>query len=346
MPFNQPGNILISDQFNNRTLECDIRGRIVWSFGKGPNDFTADSILGVNDAERVGKLTLMTGTGIPPDTIPEAPAGAIDSRVIFVNEDGEIVWQYGQFGVTGSGPNLLNFPVQATFVPGKKHHTGRKSGCHCNKHHRHHHKAVFEGTVLITDQGNNRIIEVNERKKIVWEFSTGLSDPNSAERLRNGNTLIADEGNSRAIEVNKDGDIVRIFTAQGALGECAFASRLDDGHTLLTDASNNRIINVDRHDNIIWQYITNAEFNSIPNPNPSRGLRLRNRDTIISDQFNNRVIVINRTNTIVAYYGLPLADGSGTIGDNKGYDVNTTQLGLYAPYDAKVIGDYTGITPV
>ncbi len=43
-------------------------------------------------------------------------------------------------------------------------------------------------------------------------------------------------------------------------------------------------------------------------------------------------------------YGLPLA-GGGAIGNNVGYDLHTTQKGLYSPYDAKVVGDYTGLTP-
>ena len=46
--FNQPGNILISDQFNNRVIEIDKRGDIVWSWGLGPHDFSANSPLGVN----------------------------------------------------------------------------------------------------------------------------------------------------------------------------------------------------------------------------------------------------------------------------------------------------------
>jgi len=36
---------------------------------------------------------------------------------------------------------------------------------------------------------------------------------------------------------------------------------------------------------------------------------------------------------------------TGPIGTNVGHDLDTTQNGLYAPYDAKVIGDYTGLTP-
>ena len=65
--FNEAGDLLIADQFNNRVIETDPSGRIVWSYGLGPNDFTADSIIGVNDAERVADYTLMAGTGTPPE---------------------------------------------------------------------------------------------------------------------------------------------------------------------------------------------------------------------------------------------------------------------------------------
>jgi hypothetical protein len=73
-------------------------------------------------------------------------------------------------------------------------------------------------------------------------------------------------------------------------------------------------------------------------------VRLSDGDTLISDQFNNRVIRVSSAGHIVASYGLRLA-GGGAIGNNVGYDLQTTQKGLYAPYDAKVVGDYTGLTP-
>lgn len=53
-------------------IEVDRRGNIVWHFGLGPNDFSPASIIGVNDAQRVGDLTLMSGTGTPGGQ-PEAP---------------------------------------------------------------------------------------------------------------------------------------------------------------------------------------------------------------------------------------------------------------------------------
>jgi hypothetical protein len=86
--FNESGNILIADQFNNRVIEADPDGKIVWQFGFGPNDFSEQSIIGCNDAQRVGPFTLMAGTGTPAGVIPQAPDGAVDNRVILVDPFG------------------------------------------------------------------------------------------------------------------------------------------------------------------------------------------------------------------------------------------------------------------
>jgi hypothetical protein len=323
--FNTPGHILIADQFNNRVIETDQAGNIVWQFGRGPHDFSIRSIIGCNDAQRVGTFTLMAGTGTPPNVIPEAPDGAVDNRVILVDENGHQLWQYGQFGKSGSGPDLLNTPVQATWLP--------------------------TDHVLITDQANNRIIEVNLKKQIVWRFpgpntnpADQLNTPNSAELLENGHILISDENNNRAIEVTRSHQVVARFTAGGTVSIVAFSSRLENGHTLLTDSGNARVVEVDAHDKVVWEYVINTNPPSVPAPLPTRAVRLANGDTLISDQFNNRVIRVTHAGHIVADYGLPLAGGSG-IGANVGYDLHTTQRGLFAPYDAKVIGDYTGLTP-
>jgi hypothetical protein len=103
--FNRPGNILMADQFNNRVIEINPSGDIIWSFGLGPNVFSARSPIGVNDAQRVGAFTLMAGIGTPAGVIPQAPDGVADNRVMLVDPAGKIVWQYGKFGQTGSGQN-------------------------------------------------------------------------------------------------------------------------------------------------------------------------------------------------------------------------------------------------
>ena len=324
--FNQPGNILITDQFNNRVIEIDPAGNIVWQFGNGPGDTSANAIVGTNDAERVGTLTLMSGTGIPPGTTTNCKkSGCVDNRVLLVDQSGDIVWQYGQFGVTGFGPDQLNTPVQNTFLPGS-------------------------GNVLITDQGNERIIEVRRSDKaIVWQYGENgvigigpnqLSNPNAAELLANGNILISDENNNRAIEVTHTtpSTIVQTFTALGTVSGVAFASRLPNGNTLITDSNNSRIVEVDSHDRVEWFYFTNTRPGSNPSPLPTRAVQLANGNILISDQFNDQVIEVTHATpgVIVASYG--------TIND-PGYSPGTALQKMNAPYSAYVIGDYTGITP-
>jgi hypothetical protein len=322
--FNRPGNILISDQFNNRVIEINRAGHVVWHFGNGPSDLTATSIVGVNDAQRVGSLTLMAGTGVPAASPPfevGCDNGCPDNRVLLADEDGRIVWQYGQFGVTGAGENELNTPVQATFLP--------------NRH------------VLITDQANDRIIDVSvDTHKIVWQYGTTgvagdgpdqLNGPNSAELLANGRILISDQGNNRAIEVDRHKTILATFTAGGTASIVAFASRLKNGDTLLTDSGNSRIVEVDKNDAVVWQYFTNSDPASNAAPLPTRAVRLATGDTLISDQFNDRVISVNHAGAIVASYG-----ALNTPGFNRR---NVRRAGLNAPYDAKVVNDFTGLTP-
>jgi hypothetical protein len=323
--FNHRGNIVIADQFNNRVVEIDrSTHRIVWQFGDGADTIGPHSIVGTNDAERIGPFTLISGTGIPAsgpiNGTPRLPGcstpdtGCPDNRVIIVDEAGTIVWQYG--------PAELNTPVHAVLVSEFPGHPG------------------FH--VMITDQGNQRVIVVNVlTHQVDWQYGTDgvvgsgpdqLSNPNSAELLESGHVLIADENNNRVIEVTVDKQIVKTFTGSGSVSGAAFASRLRNGNTLITDSNNNRIIEVNSSDVVVWQYATNTQPGSNPNPLPTRAVRLRNGHTLISDQFNNRVIEVTREGEIVFQQGALNVLGS---------DFNQ----LNGPYDAKVVGDFTGLTP-
>jgi hypothetical protein len=317
--FNHPGDILIADQFNNRVVEINSQHQVVWHFGNGSSVAGPHSVVGTNDAQRVGDLTLIAGTGTPPNFDPSCtnPAGCADNRVMLVNQEGQIVWQYGRAGVTGSGFNQLNTPVQSTYLP--------------------------NGDILITDQANERVIEVNRDHQIVWQYGmtgvTGsganqLSNPNSAELLANGHILIADENNNRVIEVNRDHQVVWSYGSPTGtqLSGAAFASRLPGGNTLITDSNNNRILIVTEDKQVVFDYATNTRAGSMSMPLPTRAVLLRNGNILISDQFNDQVIEINAAKQIVFSQGRIQADGNGF---NR----------LNAPYDAKVIGDYTGLTP-
>jgi outer membrane protein assembly factor BamB len=316
-----PRTMLITDQFNNRVIEVNQQKQIVWSFGSGNPSLCnpgPGAIIGTNDAERIADgMTLISGTGIPAGVSSFMPNGCVDNRVIVVNDDGKIVWKYGQAGVTGSGPNELNVPVFAIETP--------------------------DHDILITDQGNNRIIRVDVRSKgIEWRYPTAstpsqytLNNPNSAELLPNGHILIADENNSRVLEVDANGKFVSQFkgdASTGPLNIVAFASRLPNGHTLITDSGNNRVIEIDHSGNLVWQYVTNLESGSNTNPNPTNAVRLRNGDTAIADQFNDRALIVDHDKSTDFQYGMLNVIGNGP---NQ----------LDGPYTGFVVGDYTGQTP-
>jgi len=312
-----PTLYLISDQYNNRVIMVDQYHNVVWSFGDGSHVPGLTSIVGPNDAQMVGTHhVLMAGTGVPggsPEDAQGCTNGCADNRVILVDFMGDIVWQYGTAGCTTCE---LNTPVQATFI--------------------------YPFSVLITDQLNNRVILVNSEKQITWQYGTGvagiaanqLNNPNSAEKLDNGNILIADEGNNRVIEVNPANNAIvwhypTINPPDNTLNAPAFASRLDNGDTLISDSLHNRIIEIDPEKRIVWSFPPHGS--PVTLNVPTRAVRLRNGHTLISDQNNNRVLEVNRQGNVV------WAQGSLTAGN--GFNM------LNGPYDAKVVGDFTGLTP-
>jgi outer membrane protein assembly factor BamB len=327
--FNSPGNLLITDQFNNRAVEIDPATRaIVWSFGSG-NPTACNpgpgTIIGLNDAERLsGGLTLMVGTGVPAGGSPVAPNfSCADNRVIVVDRAGNIVWQYGQAGVTGSGPNQLNVPVFAIQLPNRN--------------------------IMVVDQGNNRVIEIDRfTKDIVWSYppasgpvgppsgAESLNTPNSAELLPNGHILIADEVNNRVIEITRDGQVVWQYgsgnpKARQPLNTAAFASRLSNGDTLITDSGHSRIVEVTADKKVVFEYFTNSAPNSNAAPLPTNAVRLANGDISIADQYNHRALIISPSGALLFQYGMTNVPGNGF---NQ----------LDGPYTSFVIGDYTGQT--
>jgi hypothetical protein len=315
--FNRDGNWLIADQFNNRILEVDSVGRVVWTFGDGTAVASATGVVAPNDVERVDSYTLISGTGAPAGAEASCPNGCADNRVLLVDRHGTIVWQYGQAGVTGSDVQQLNAPVSA--------------------------RVLADGDVLIADQGNQRIIEVTSDGQIVWQYGTTgvagaganqLNNPNSAEQLLTGNVLIADESNNRVIEVTPSGQIAWSYgtpTDTTTLNAPAFASRLDDGNTLISDSGNNRAVEVTAEGQVAWQFVTNARTGSVANPAPTRAVRLRSGGTLISDQFNDQVLLVDDDGRLVKAFGGLAVAGNGP-------------AQLNAPYDAKVVGDFTGLT--
>jgi hypothetical protein len=302
-------NILIADQFNNRVIEIDSNGNVVWQFGNGQAVAGPTSVVAPNDAERLRNgQTLISGTGDPTAKGPACAALGTgpcpDNRVLLVNQDGGIAWTYTDLNLPACGRVLAN------------------------------------GDVLIADQGNNRVIEVpSDAGPTAGPILTlgpaidgagTLAGPSCAERTTSGTTLIADKGNGRAVELASDGGLVWQFVlplTNGAPPQVAYASRLPNGNTLITDTTDALIVEVAADGGVVWTY---RDVDDGGPTGPTRAVRLANGHTLISDETDSRVFEIDNGNppAIVASFHR-LAGIGGT---------------LNGPHDAKRVNDYTGIS--
>jgi len=196
------GSTLIVARLNNRVIEVDNSGMVVWQFNTGPGSrpWDAERLANGNtlitvalknrviEVNKSGTIVWQTPLGMlnHPMDAERLPSGQTliadtgNSRVVLVKKPGApgppIVWQ--------TPPGLLYYPVDAERLP--------------------------SGRTLIADTGNNRVVVVKKPgdpgPTIVWQTPPGLLNrPMDAERLPSAHTLIADTGKNRVVVVNAAG---------------------------------------------------------------------------------------------------------------------------------------------
>ena len=183
------GNLLITEFSVSRVQEVDRKGKAVWAFEDLKNPYDADR--------------LPNGNTLIADTF--------GSRVIEVNREGKIVWSFAK--------DIRPFD--------------------CDR--------LANGNTLIADVLKDRIIEVSPSGEIVWELK-GMPNAHDADRLPNGNTLITLRNKGTVIEVDRSGKVV--FELSG-LSSPSDADRLPNGNTLV--AENTRVREFDRRGNEVWK---------------------------------------------------------------------------------------------
>jgi sugar lactone lactonase YvrE len=206
------GNILISDTTNNRILEVNRQGNVVWTseswhgdqgtLSDGsrfdyPNDAeeTPEGRILVSDRnndrilefDREGRIFWAYDKLIRPhnaDRLANGHTMVADSEANIVKEidpKGNVVWSYGD-----GSTKTLHWPRDADRLP--------------------------NGNTLIADSKNHRIIEVNRRGKMVWSYKIPHpSHPYEADPLPDGNILISNQFFHAAMEIDRGGNVVWLF---------------------------------------------------------------------------------------------------------------------------------------
>jgi hypothetical protein len=149
---------------------------------------------------------------------------------------------------------------------------------------------LANGHTVIADNGKHRVVEIDDKKEIVWSFDVPNKHkrPNptmrQVRRLENGNTLICASTEDAVMEVTPEKKIVWSYFVPFPY----LATRLADGNTLISSGSGYGsptgyfLVEVDKDGETVWQY-GGPDCPDEQKLNwPSGFVRLGNGDTLIS----------------------------------------------------------------
>jgi hypothetical protein len=195
-----PGErVLVAEHDADRVTERNRKNEVLWEKQiAGPlmaqRLSNGNTVIGTRtqivEIDRGGK-TLSTYTPKNAALIMKAlklPNG--DLAVVTQDAAGQGIAHYTR--VDASGKEVHNFPVDIRTYGGKL-------------------EVLANSHVLIPEMNNNRVVELDERGKLVWQGPA--TTPIAAVRLANGHTLVTSMDQHRAVELDRDGKEVWDYKA-------------------------------------------------------------------------------------------------------------------------------------
>ena len=199
----QSGEYLMTDMENERIFTVR-NGEVTWqwnasSFYDAPLDPTTTDWLHINDVDVIsGDRYLVSVRNANQLLIVERREGVVevinkdtkDSNDANCRKSGQLADYNDDDEIRCGDPSVLN--------------------------HQHNPQWLGNGTVLVADSDNDRVVELHRTENGSWTPAWTLSSaggvafnwPRDADRLLNGNTLITDTLNRRIVEVNESGVVV------------------------------------------------------------------------------------------------------------------------------------------
>lgn len=266
-------NLLIADQGNDRLVEIDPQGRVVWEFPR-PGDldpgqtfrapsaafFTSDNrhlLVTSADEAVVHEIDLVTnkiawsygrpgnpGVGVGQLSAPGGaqglPSGQVvipdskNCRILIVNRDGSTAREYGKTGTCKHGEGTLGTPVSS--LP------------------------LANGNLLVTEATGAWVGQLSgEGKLLSPTHPPGVKTPMNALPVFDGTYVVVDSAMpGKVVNYDRAGKQTYGFgdkTGPGSLNKPTIAYVLPSGLIIVADAGNQRIVAIDRQTNkVVWQF--------------------------------------------------------------------------------------------
>jgi outer membrane protein assembly factor BamB len=286
-----PHGLLIADRGNGRILAVDSNGRIFWQFPV--------------------KGSLPAGVPFAADDAFVAP----DGKTIVANDEyhqviyridihtRKVIWQYGHFGVPGSGYGYLHNPDDAY--------------------------PLANGNIVVADIINCRVLEIAPDKRIVRRLGMAgacrdnapftYGDPNGDTPLPDGGLLITEITGSRVVRLSPTGKV--LFDIHVPVAYPSDAQLDTHGNVIVVDYSSpGAVVAVTQKGRLLWRYAPTSGAGRLDHP--SLGTPLPDGTIVINDDARDRMVVLDpRTMKIVWQYGHTDVPGTrpGYLNDPDGH---------------------------
>jgi hypothetical protein len=277
-----PGALLVADRGNNRIILVTPGHRWLWHFPDRA-DLARGVYLRFNDDSFVAP----GGRAIVANEEEAQTIVSIDIR------SHARTHLYGQPGVQGSSPGLLNTPDDAYPLPG--------------------------GEISVADAYNCRVLWIRSHQIVRQLGETGVcrhnppfsfGSLNGDTPLPGGGVLISEIDGSWIDAVSRTGRL--LYSFQAPVGYPSDPQPLPGGRILLADYSHpGAVVIVNHRGRTLWRYRPTTGFGELDHP--SLAIMLPNGNIAVNDDYRDRVVVIDpHTNRIVWLYGHTDHGGTAT----------------------------------
>ncbi len=225
-------------------------------------------------------LMLAAPSANADDAIKHSVLIAAKGRVAIVNEKGEIEWETptrfdGHDLAMLPDGNILMSVGPATIIEMNRDkkivwkYEAKPKKDYKGNVEVHAFQRLEDGTTMVAETGNKRIVEVDKSGKIVREVPLTIGKPEPhrdtrmVRKLDNGHYLVCQEGDGKVCEYDAKGKVVWSYTLDldgrprtgghdGHGNEVYGAIRLKNGNTLIATGNGNRVIEVNAIGEVVW----------------------------------------------------------------------------------------------